>query len=92
MTVMPNAVFVSVAGYHHHLGFNTWRGVGIPGAPAPGPSPACATGRSSSTAPTELAAARERLGAAGVGVAERDGGMLVHDPAGHPGAARARPR
>ena len=35
MTVMPNAVFVSVAGYHHHLGFNTWRGVGIPGAPAP---------------------------------------------------------
>src|SRR3954470_14831164 len=30
MTVMANAAFVSVAGYHHHLGFNTWRGEGIP--------------------------------------------------------------
>src|ERR671923_1290042 len=36
MTAMPNAVFVSVAGYHHHLAFNTWRGAGIPPAPAGG--------------------------------------------------------
>src|SRR4051794_33284859 len=34
MTVMANAAFVSVAGYHHHLGFNTWRGAGIPPGPA----------------------------------------------------------
>src|SRR5919108_3057481 len=36
MTALPNAVFVSVAGYHHHLAFNTWRGAGIPPAPAGG--------------------------------------------------------
>src|SRR3954453_1855222 len=35
MTAMANAVFVSVAGYHHHVGFNTWRGEGVPAAPAP---------------------------------------------------------
>ena len=29
MTVMPTAAFVSAGGYHHHLGFNTWLGVGV---------------------------------------------------------------
>src|SRR5215208_5569735 len=28
-----SAAFVSAGGYHHHLGFNTWRGVGVPPAP-----------------------------------------------------------
>ena len=28
-----SAVFVSAGGYHHHLGFNTWRGQGVPPAP-----------------------------------------------------------
>src|SRR3954463_6304411 len=31
---MPSAAFVSAGGYHHHLGFNTWRGEGV------GPQPA----------------------------------------------------
>jgi catechol 2,3-dioxygenase len=26
-------LFVSAGGYHHHLGFNTWRGDGVPPAP-----------------------------------------------------------
>jgi catechol 2,3-dioxygenase len=30
------AAFLSWDGYHHHVGLNTWRGVGIPGAPASG--------------------------------------------------------
>jgi len=30
------AAFLSWDGYHHHLGLNTWRGVGIPGVPASG--------------------------------------------------------
>jgi catechol 2,3-dioxygenase len=30
---MPSAAFVSAGGYHHHLGFNTWRGDGVPAAP-----------------------------------------------------------
>jgi catechol 2,3-dioxygenase len=28
-----SAAFVSAGGYHHHLGFNTWRGPGVPPAP-----------------------------------------------------------
>ena len=27
---MGTAAFVSAGGYHHHLGFNTWRGQGVP--------------------------------------------------------------
>jgi catechol 2,3-dioxygenase len=30
------AAFLSWDGYHHHVGLNTWRGVGIPGVPAGG--------------------------------------------------------
>jgi catechol 2,3-dioxygenase len=30
----PSALFVSAGGYHHHLGLNTWAGVGAPPAPA----------------------------------------------------------
>ncbi|MBX5441763.1 MAG: VOC family protein [Solirubrobacteraceae bacterium] len=36
MTRYPGAAFLSWNGYHHHLGLNTWRGTGIPAAPAPG--------------------------------------------------------
>lgn len=31
----PGALFVSAGGYHHHVGLNTWAGVGAP-APPPG--------------------------------------------------------
>jgi catechol 2,3-dioxygenase len=84
MTAMPNAVFVSVAGYHHHLGFNTWRGAGVPAAP-PGDAVA---GLRHWTILLDGAAQRdavcERLAAAGVTVDERADGLLVHDPAGIP--------
>lgn len=36
MVRMPSAAFLSWNGYHHHLGLNTWRGVGIPPVPAAG--------------------------------------------------------
>jgi len=29
----PSALFVSAGGYHHHIGLNTWAGVGAPPAP-----------------------------------------------------------
>jgi catechol 2,3-dioxygenase len=29
----PGALFVSAGGYHHHLGLNTWSGVGAPAPP-----------------------------------------------------------
>jgi catechol 2,3-dioxygenase len=92
-TAMSNAVFVSAGGYHHHLGFNTWRGTGIPGAP---PRETVAGLRHWTIVldgDAELAAARARLEAAGVGIAESPEGLLVHDPAGIPvllAAASAR--
>jgi catechol 2,3-dioxygenase len=83
MSALPNAIFVSVAGYHHHLAYNTWRGAGIPGAPRDG-----VVGLRHWTILLDgagaVAAARERLTAAGVAITERDGGILVADPAGIP--------
>src|SRR4051795_10297294 len=32
---LGSAVFVSAGGYHHHLGFNVWQGVGVGPAPPP---------------------------------------------------------
>ncbi len=32
-TTLPTAAFVSMAGYHHHLGLNVWKGLGVPPAP-----------------------------------------------------------
>ena len=29
----PGALFVSAGGYHHHLGLNTWSGIGAPPPP-----------------------------------------------------------
>ena len=90
---MPSAVFVSAGGYHHHLGFNIWRGAGVPRARRAGrPSPACATGRSCSTAPRRSRPRASGSTAAGVAVVERDGGLLVHDPAGIPVLLALDPR
>lgn len=33
MTMLDVAGFVSAGGYHHHLGYNTWQGVGVGPAP-----------------------------------------------------------
>jgi catechol 2,3-dioxygenase len=84
MTAMANAVFVSVAGYHHHLAYNTWRGAGIPAAPVPEAVAGLDHWTILLDGDTQLAAVRERLQAAGVEVAERPDGLLVSDPAGIP--------
>jgi catechol 2,3-dioxygenase len=84
MTVMPNAVFVSVAGYHHHLGFNTWRGAGIPAAPEAETVAGLRHWTVFLDGAAERDAVRARLDAAGVDVTEREDGLLVHDPAGIP--------
>src|SRR3954454_3382355 len=84
MTVMANAAFVSVAGYHHHLGFNTWRGEGIPPAPAPATVAGLRHWTVLLDGAAERDAVRARLDAACVAVAERRDVLLVHDPAGSP--------
>jgi catechol 2,3-dioxygenase len=74
----PSALFVSAGGYHHHIGLNTWAGVGAP------PPPPGAIGlkhfvvRLSSV--EELGRLRDRLHAASVAVEVTDEGVLVRDP------------
>ena len=81
MTFMPGAAaFVSAGGYHHHLGFNVWRGEGVP------PVPEGRVGLRHWTVvlqrPEDVAAVGGRVGAAGVAAEEREGGLLVRDPWG----------
>ncbi len=81
MVLFPNAAFVAAGGYHHHLGFNTWRGEGVP-APPPG-----TVGLRWWTVvlpdAKDVADLRDRLDAAGVEVEARDDGSIVaRDPWG----------
>jgi catechol 2,3-dioxygenase len=76
-----SAVFLSGGGYHHHLGLNTWAGVGAP------PPPAGAIGlrhfdllfSSASTRDSTL----ERVRASGLPVDIQDGDPLLRDPSGN---------
>ncbi len=74
------AAFVSAGGYHHHLGFNVWRGEDVP------PSPAGRVGLRHWTVvlddPKEVATVRERVEAAGIEAQEAEGGFLARDPWG----------
>jgi catechol 2,3-dioxygenase len=81
MFSMPTAAFVSAGGYHHHLGFNVWRGEGVP------PASADRVGLRHWTVvleePEEVAAVREQVRVADIEVEEREGGgFLVRDPWG----------
>lgn len=75
------ALFVSTGGYHHHIGLNTWNGVGAP------PPPANSTGMHACTMvyPDEAARARaiERLTELGAKVSEQEGAYLTADPSGN---------
>jgi catechol 2,3-dioxygenase len=75
------AGFLSAGGYHHHLGINTWAGVGVP------PAPPDAVGLRHWTVLLESAGERdallERLRRAGADPEERDESVLVRDPSGN---------
>jgi catechol 2,3-dioxygenase len=75
------AGFVAAGSYHHHLGFNVWRGTGVPPAP-----PAGVVGLERWTVrlpgAADVAALRERLAGAGAAVEDADGGLVVRDPDG----------
>jgi catechol 2,3-dioxygenase len=71
------AAFVSAGGYHHHLGFNVWRGQGV------GPAPPHTTGLRHWTVelPADaLAELRARLQQAGIDQEATDGGFFIRDP------------
>ena len=75
----PSALFVSAGGYHHHIGLNTWAGVGAPPAP-PG---AIGLRHFDVMLSDESArsAVEQRLRAEGVQIERTDDGLLVRDPA-----------
>jgi catechol 2,3-dioxygenase len=72
------AAFVAAGGYHHHLGFNVWRGEGVP------PAPQGRVGLRHWTVVLEdqeqVAAVGERVRAAGKATEEHERGFLVRDP------------
>ncbi len=73
-----SALFVSAGGYHHHIGLNTWQGVGAP------PPPPGSVGLRYFTVhlpdQTELDKVLDRVRAAGAPVEEHPQGTLVRDP------------
>ncbi|WP_217914960.1 VOC family protein [Miltoncostaea marina] len=77
----PGALFVSAGGYHHHLGLNTW---GTRDAPAPPPgSRGLNRVRIDLPSAADVAAAGERLRAAGREGDELAEGLAVADPSGN---------
>lgn len=77
----PSASFVSAGGYHHHIGMNTWAGVGAPRPPAD------AAGLCWYEILLPNADERDRVVArvqeASVPVEEHEDGFLMRDPAGN---------
>jgi len=75
----PSALFVAAGGYHHHIGLNTWAGVGAP----PPPPGAIGLKHFALTLPDVAArdAVLERVGAAGITPEQTEDGPLIHDPA-----------
>jgi catechol 2,3-dioxygenase len=75
----PSALFVSAGGYHHHIGLNTWAGVGAP----PPPPGALGLRHFEVRLPSEEAVdeVADCVRTAGSPVETVAGGLLVHDPA-----------
>jgi catechol 2,3-dioxygenase len=70
--------FVSAGGYHHHIGLNTWQGVGAP------PPPADAVGLRHFTVDFPNQPALDevvaRVEKAGISYNQTEDGLLLHDP------------
>jgi catechol 2,3-dioxygenase len=75
------ALFVSAGGYHHHLGLNTWAGVGLP----PAPEGSLGLRRFEIRFPDAASRATvvERVRAASIPAAQSEDGVIVRDPSGN---------
>ena len=77
----PQAAFLSAGGYHHHIGLNTWAGVGAP------PPPAESVGLDFFTVylpdRSDLDEEARRIRDSGAEVEEREDGLMVRDPSGN---------
>jgi catechol 2,3-dioxygenase len=78
MTDIGTAAFLAAGGYHHHLGFNVWRGRGVP----PAPEGTVGLRHWTVVLPTaaDVDAVRARVEAAGAPVEPHAGGFLTRDP------------
>jgi catechol 2,3-dioxygenase len=74
-----SALFFSAGGYHHHLGVNTWAGVGAP--PPPPNSVGLRYFEVQLADAAERARLLDRLQAGGVAFEERGRDLFVYDPA-----------
>jgi len=76
--IQGSAAFLSAGGYHHHLGVNTWNGVGA----SPPPPDAVGLRYFTVQLPNEKEQAEllARLGNAGVPIEKREHGLFVSDP------------
>jgi catechol 2,3-dioxygenase len=74
----PAALFVAAGGYHHHVGLNTWAGVGAP----PPPPGAIGLRHFVVSLPDQMALGHvaERVISAGIALEDVEGGLLVRDP------------
>ena len=70
--------FVSAGGYHHHIGLNTWQGVGAP----PPPDKALGLNYFSIQLPDKPAYDQvlNRVQAAGLAITGKENGALIFDP------------
>lgn len=77
----PSASFVAAGGYHHHLGLNTWAGVGAP----PPPKDAARLLWFEIVLPDTavLNQLTQRIETAGLSIVEREYGRTTTDPAGN---------
>ncbi|BBH24188.1 catechol-2,3-dioxygenase [Paenibacillus baekrokdamisoli] len=75
-----SALFISAGGYHHHIGLNTWAGVGAPLTPAD--SPGLSYYQIKLEDQAALDAVIGRLSAAGINIEHNSGSVIVLDPSG----------
>jgi catechol 2,3-dioxygenase len=78
--LIPTAAFVSAGGYHHHLGFNVWRGEGVP--PAPEHTVGLRHWTVELATRDEVSEVRARVEAAGHAIEAYENGFSVRDPWG----------
>lgn len=79
MMGMPSASFVSAGRYHHHIGMNTWAGVGVP--PPPAGAARLLSYELCLPGPDALGALAEHVRAAGLPLEQDALGWAVRDPA-----------
>ncbi len=83
IAAMPTAIFMSAGGYHHHLGANTWNGVGAP----PATLGSIGLRHWSIVVPgdDDLAALQERIDRGGrvASLVDEDGAIVLRDTSGN---------